>query len=99
MFVEGDRIMTSTGEGVVTSIVYEEYKGQLWNVFLAGKSFKDSLHNLNDEMMYSFLMNSLLGLQPKEHLIFCNGIPSASFMLQKQVIEQYSQGININQFN
>ncbi|KAB2397332.1 hypothetical protein [Bacillus cereus] len=98
MFVKGDSIMTSTGVGIVTSVHYEEYKGDLWNVFLASKSFINNLKNINDEMMYSFLKNSLLGLQPKEHLIMCNGIVSGSYMIQKQVAEHYSQGININKF-
>ena len=98
MFVKGDSIMTSTGEGIVTEINYEEYKGDLWNVFLASETFKNNLKNITDEMMYSFLMNSLLGLQPKEHLIFCNGVTSGSYMIQKQVSEHYSQGINISQF-
>ncbi|MEH7670868.1 hypothetical protein V7419_30030 [Bacillus sp. JJ689] len=98
MFVEGDSILTSTGEGIVTSVEYEKYKGDLWNVFLASKRFKDNLRNINEEMMRSFLLNSLLGLQPKEHLLFYNGIPSGSFMLQKQLVEHYSQGINLTEF-
>lgn len=96
IFENGDTIMTSTGKGTITSINYEEYNGNVWNVFLASKTFKDNLKNMSEEMLYAFLMNSFLGLHPKEHFIFCNGIASGSIMLQKQAIEYRREGFNIS---
>ncbi len=33
----GDKLLTSTGTGTVTSVSFEEYTGDVWNVFLASE--------------------------------------------------------------
>ncbi|AVI41084.1 hypothetical protein [Bacillus pumilus] len=95
----GDKLVTDTGIGMVTSVSYEEYQGEVWNVFLASKELKENLSSIDQDTLYSFRVNSLLGLRPKEHIIFTNGIASGSYLLQMQLREFYRDGININNFS
>ena len=95
----GDKLITETGVGMVTSVTYEQYEGEVWNVFLASKTFKDNLKNFDIDTLYSFRVNSLLGLRAKEHIIFTNGVASGSYLLQMQLREFYRDGININDFS
>lgn len=95
----GDKLITDTGVGTITSVSYEQYEGEVWNVFLASKEFKDNLSTINQDTLYSFRVNSLLGLRAKEHVIFTNGVASGSYLLQMQLREFYRDGININNFS
>lgn len=94
----GDKLLTSTGTGTVTSVSFEAYQGDVWNIFLASEEFKDNLKDMTLDMIYTFRRNSLLGLKPKEHIMLTDGLASGSFVMQMQLIDFARDGVNINNF-
>jgi hypothetical protein len=103
----GETVLTDTGIGTIYDIQYCRYNGPVYNISLASEKF---VHELNDpsgsmanpvkvELVQGLEKHSLMGLKPKEHIIFKNGIASGSFELQLSLTEYLKDGVNINNFS
>jgi|GEM_PF-3762169 len=95
---EGDRVHTIKGEAKITKIERREYDDEVFNFVLASKEFIDAMQDMTAGEFDAFRLNSLLGLVPKDHIVFSNGIATADWNLQVQLKAALRGGINISQF-
>ena len=96
---EGDYISTTYGRAIISKIDISDYDDEVWNVYLASKYFIDHvLPNLDSERLFYHLANSSLGLTPKQHLIFGNGILSGDLYVQIHSAELARLGYSLKSY-
>ncbi|MFW9887042.1 MAG: hypothetical protein ACFFER_02595 [Candidatus Thorarchaeota archaeon] len=96
---EGDYVSTTHGEAVIKEIELVDYKEDVWNMYLASSYFiKRVLPSLTPERLYFHLLNSSLGLTPKQHLVFGNGILSGALYVQIHAAELARLGYSLKMF-
>lgn len=102
----GDRIQSIYGESTVMSIdLLPTEETQVWSLYLASDEFvahclpyyHTNLESLCN-VLYRGYRNSLLGLAPKQHLVFSNGFLTGDYCLQNQLDELMRAGYNLNSF-
>lgn len=95
----GDRVSTIYGRAIVEEVKKIDYEKDVWNLFLSSKTFVSNvLPGLTPERLYYHLFNSSLGLTPKQHLIFGEGILSGDLYLQVQTAEFAELGYSLVNF-
>lgn len=94
----GDKLITKSGEATVRSVGHIAYKGRVWNLFLASEAFIERMPKMSPEAIYACRRASLLGLSPKQHMYFANGICSGDFMIQCELRDFYRRGFDVSRF-
>ena len=96
---QGDYVSTKYGRAIIEKIGLKDYKGSVWNVYLASKYFIDEvLPHISVKQLYYHMVNSSLGLTPKQHLIFGNGILSGDLYVQIHTNELSQIGYSLKQY-
>lgn len=96
---KGDYICSTYGQAIIEKIETIEYTGEVFNIFLASTYFvKNILPGLTPERLYYHLVNSSLGLTPKQHLIFGNAILSGDLYIQIYSAEIAHLGYNLSTY-
>ncbi len=96
---EGDYVCAVYGKAIVQKVETVDYDDEVWNLYLASSYFVENvLPNLTPERLYYHLANSSLGLTPKQHLIFGNGILSGDLYVQIHSTELARLGYSLKSF-
>lgn len=96
---EGDYVCTIYGQAIIDKMALVDYEEEVFNIYLASSYFiKNVLPNLTQKRLYYHLANSSLGLTPKQHLIFGNGILSGDLYVQIQSAEVARLGYSLTSF-
>jgi len=96
---KGDYVCSVYGRAIIEKVETIDYDDEVWNLYLASSYFvKNVLPNLTPERLYYHLANSSLGLTPKQHLIFGNGILSGDLYVQIHSAELAHRGYSLKSF-
>jgi hypothetical protein len=95
----GDEVHTVFGSGLITNVRRESPGSKVWNMVLTGEEFLKSGVYKDEALQYAYATNSLLGLPPKAHIVFANGIAMATWPLQTQLSSALRNGVNLSTFN
>ncbi|HBQ27524.1 MAG TPA: hypothetical protein DD791_14115 [Syntrophomonas sp.] len=95
----GDYVSAIYGQAMITKRELVEYDDEVFNVYLASMDFiQQILPTLTVERLYYHIANSSLGLTPRQHLIFGNGILSGDLYIQTHGTELARLGQNLTSF-
>jgi hypothetical protein len=102
----GETVLTDQGIGVVADIQNCVYKQApyVYSLSLSSLAFGSRVlrpfsfvESPTPDLIESLQSHSLMGLQPKEQIIYTNGIATGAFVLQTQLTEYFKDGVNVNQ--
>lgn len=97
--IVSDQVHTVFGPGIVTNVERRTIDGEVWNLVMTGPDFLQSGIYGDDALRYAYASTSLLGLSPRDHIIYANGIALATWPLQTQLAAALKCGTNLNQFS
>ena len=95
----GETIHTLSGLSTIKEVEYVDYEDLVFNLILANEDFIDTMESKPAPAFKAVSMNSMLGLAPKDHIIFSDGIASADWTLQVQLYESMREGKSLQGFS
>lgn len=95
----GDQVHTWYGPGIVIDVQRGVVTDDVWNLIMSGPEFLQAEGYVREDLRYAYASASLLGLSPRDHIIFANKIALATWPLQTQLAAALKNGTNLNVFS